>query len=177
MLTSIYYSLAIAAYSIFLIQFLIAMFGGSDMDMDIDFDGDGAMDLTWGDIFSFKGLIHFLMGFAGWLSLTAAKGSPIVWYDYLIAIGLGIVFVLMLVFLGRLLMKLRQEPTGASGWDFVGHDGYITVVCSDEPHTYYMMLKDLGSQELKVYSRGGETYKLADEVTIICYEDGKYFIN
>ena len=40
-----------------------------------------------------------------------------------------------------------------------------------------MMLKDLGSQELKVYSRGKETYKLTDEVTIICYKDGKYFIN
>jgi hypothetical protein len=177
MLTSIYYSLAIAAYSIFLIQFFVAMFGGSDMDADIDFDGDGAMDLTWGDIFSFKGLIHFLMGFAGWLSLTAAKGSPILWYDYVIALAIGVGFVLMLVFLGKLLMKLRQEPTGTSGWDYVGHDGFITVVCSDEPDVYYVMLKDLGSTELKVYSRSKTKYKLASEVTIISYEDGKYFIN
>ena len=177
MLTSIYYSLAIAAYSIFLIQFLIAMFGGSDLDTDIDFDGDGAMDLTWGDIFSFKGLIHFLMGFAGWLSLTAARGVAISWYDYLIALAIGIGFVFMLVFLGKLLMKLRQENTGVSGWDFVGHDGYITVVCSDEPYTYYVMLKDLSSQEIKVYSRCEKKYKLADEVTITCYENGKYFIN
>ena len=57
MLTTIYYSLAIAAYSIFLIQFIIAVTGGSDLDMDIAFDGDGVGDLSCGDIFSFKGII------------------------------------------------------------------------------------------------------------------------
>ena len=43
MLTTIYYSLAIAAYSIFLIQFIISVCGCTDLDMDIDFDGDGKM--------------------------------------------------------------------------------------------------------------------------------------
>ena len=71
MLTTIYYSLAILAYSIFLTQFVISMLGGSDMDTDIDFDGDGFGELSWSDIFSFKGIIHFLMGFAGWLSLRS----------------------------------------------------------------------------------------------------------
>lgn len=177
MLTSIYYSLAIAAYSIFLIQFLVAMFGGTDIDSSMDFDGDGVMDLSWGDIFSFKGFIHFLMGFSGWMSLTSLSRSQIIWYDYVIAITLGIAFVIGLVFLGRLLMKFRCEPTGLSGWDFVGHIGVISIICNSEPNAFYVMVKDLGYQEIKVYSRSGENHNIADEVTIICYEDGKYYIN
>lgn len=174
MLTSIYYALAIAAYSIFLIQFIVSVMGGSDLDMDIDFDGDGMMDLTWGDIFSFKGLIHFLMGFAGWLSLTAYNGGTIQWYDYLIAFGIGIGFVVLLIYVGKGLMKLQHEPSGASGWDLVGHDAYISVV-PNEPDTYYVNVPDY-SQEIKVVSRSGAKYKLADEVVILSYEDGKYFI-
>ena len=174
MLTSIYYALAIAAYSIFLIQFIVSVMGGSDLDMDIDFDGDGMMDLTWGDIFSFKGLIHFLMGFAGWLSLTAYNSGTIQWYDYLIALGIGIGFVVLLIYVGKGLMKLQHEPSSASGWDLVGHDAYISVV-PNEPDTYYVNVPDY-SQEIKVVSRSGAKYKLADEVVILSYEDGKYFI-
>ena len=174
MLILIYYALAIAAYSIFLIQFLISAFGGSDLDTDIDFDGDGTMDLTWGDIFSFKGLIHFLMGFAGWLSLTSYNSGTIHWYDYLIALGLGVGFVFLLVYVGKGLMKLQHEPTGVKGWDFVGHNAYISVI-PNEPDTYYVNVPDYG-EEIKVVSRSGAKYKLADEVVIISYEDGKYSI-
>lgn len=174
MLTSIYYALAIAAYSIFLIQFIISIFGGSDLDTDIDFDGDGTIDLTWGDIFSFKGLIHFLMGFAGWLSLTAYNSGTIHWYDYLIALGLGVGFVFLLVYLGKGLMKLQHEPSGAKGWDFVGHNAYISII-PEEPNIYYVNVPDY-SEEIKVVSRSGKKYKLADEVMIISYEDGQYFI-
>ena len=174
MLTTIYYSLAIAAYSIFLIQFIIAIAGGSDLDMDIDFDGDGVGDLSWGDIFSFKGIIHFLMGFAGWLSLTSYTGH-IVWYDYLIALAFGIGFVLVLFYLGLLLLKLKQEPTGASSKDFIGQKGTITIVCSDEPNTYYVTLSGNAGTELKVHSLN-EEHKLGDEVIIQAYENEQFYI-
>lgn len=174
MLTTIYYSLAIAAYSIFLIQFIIAVTGGSDLDMDIDFDGDGVGDLSWGDIFSFKGIIHFLMGFAGWLSLTSYTGH-VVWYDYLIALAFGVGFVLVLFYLGLLLLKLKQEPTGASSKDFIGQKGVITIVCSDEPNTYYVTLTGNAGTELKVHSLN-EEHKLGDEVIIQAYENEQFYI-
>lgn len=174
MLTTLYYSLAIAAYSIFLIQFLVAVLGGSDLDMDIDFDGDGVGDLSWGDIFSFKGVIHFLMGFAGWLSLTSYT-STVVWYDYLIALAFGIVFVLALFYLGLLLLKLKQEPTGEKSKDFVGAKGTITIVCKDEPGYYYVTLFGHASTELKVRSEKHE-YNLGDEVVIQSYVNEQFYI-
>lgn len=172
MLTTIYYSLAIVAYSIFLIQFIISVCGCTDLDMDIDFDGDGISDMSWGDIFSFKGIIHFLMGFAGWLSLISYTGT-VVWYDYLIAIALGIVFVVVLMYVGLLLLRLKHEPVGQTTQDYLGHKGVISIV-SDEENAYYVTMQDFGGYELKVYSN--EKYKLGDEVIINSYTDGKYFI-
>lgn len=174
MLTTIYYSLAIIAYSIFLVQFIMAMCGGTDLDMDIDFDGDGIGDLSWGDIFSFKGLIHFLMGFAGWLSLSSLNGG-IAWYDYLIAIALGLVFVIVLFYVGMLLLKLKHEPTGETAKDFIGHTGVVTIVCDDDQYAYYVSMPDFGGQEIKVYSYKYR-YDLGDKIKISSYENGKYFV-
>lgn len=174
MLASIYYSLAIAAYSIFLIQFCISFFGGSDIDTDIDFDGDGFGDVNWSDIFSFKGIIHFLMGFAGWLSLMEYT-SYIAWYDYAIALGLGVAFVVILLFVGRALLKLKYEPTGQTAQDFVGHKAVITIIDSED-ESYYASVPDFNGQEIKVFSTLKYDLNIGDEVTIASYEDGKYFI-
>jgi len=174
MLTTIYYSLAIIAYSIFLIQFFIAMFGGTDFDTDIDFDGDGFGDLSWGDILSFKGIIHFLMGFAGWLSLVSYNGT-LVWYDYLIAIVLGIAFTVILFYIGILLLKLRHEPVGQTPEDFIGHKGVVSIVCTDEENAYYVNIPDFNGQEIKVYSLN-EKHKLGDEVIIISADNGKFYV-
>ena len=173
MLTTFYYSLAIAAYSIFLIQFIISMCGGTDLDTDIDFDGDGFSDLSWGDIFSFKGIIHFLMGFAGWLSLSSYTGT-VAWYDYFIAFALGIVFVIVLMYVGILLLRLKHEPTGQTAQDYLGHKGIVTIV-SEEENVYYIAMQDFCGYELKVYSTG-DKYKLGDEVIINSFNDGKYYI-
>ena len=176
MLTTIYYSLAILAYSIFLTQFVISMLGGSDMDTDIDFDGDGFGELSWNDIFSFKGIIHFLMGFAGWLSLRSMNGISLTIFDYVVALVLGIVFVVVLIFVGRLLLKLKHEPTGQETQDFVGHNGVVTIVCDDEEFAYYVTIPDFGGYELKVYSYSNTKHSLGDEITILTMSDGKYYI-
>ena len=176
MLTTLYYSLAIVAYLIFFIQFTISMLGGTDLDMDIDFDGDGVGDLSWGDIFSFKGIIHFFMGFAGWLSLMSYT-STVSWYDYLIAITLGILFVIILFYVGVALLKLKHEPVGQTSEDFIGHKGVITIVCKDEPNAYYITVPDFGGQDIKVYSSTPTSYKLGDEVMISNADSVKYYIS
>ena len=64
-----YYILGIISYGIFIIQFLLSnFFGWGDLDLDIDFDGEP--DFGLGDVLSFKGLVHFAMGFSGWLMLA-----------------------------------------------------------------------------------------------------------
>lgn len=168
-ITTIYYSLAIVAYGIFLLQFIMAMFGVGDTDVDMDIDGDGIGDLSWGDIFSLKGFIHFLMGFAGWMSIRSLT-SNIQWFDYPIAILLGIIFILILMFVGKLLLKLKHEPTGED--DFVGNTGIITI--KGEDNTYYVTLPDFGGFEIKVHSE--KHHNLGDKVCIMKTKDNKYYI-
>lgn len=183
MLTTIYYSLAIIAYSIFLIQFIISIAGGSDLDMDIDIDGDGFSDFSWSDIFSFKGIIHFLMGFAGWLSLVAYNGGTITWFDYLVAIIFGLIFFVILFYTGILMLKLKHEPSGQTTKDFIGCAAIITIICSDEKDAYYVSIPEFGGQELKVYSLNfkdmdKKEYKLGDNVTIVSVDkNGKFYID
>ena len=53
----IIYLLTAIIYGIFIIRFILSWIGG-DFDFDSDFD--------LGDIVSFKGATHFLMGLLGW---------------------------------------------------------------------------------------------------------------
>lgn len=170
MLTNIYYSLAIFAYSSFLLQFILSLFGANS-DVDLDIDGDGSCDLSWGDIFSFKGIIHFLMGFAGWLSLKSYNNS-LEWFDYPIAILCGISFFLIIFLLGRLLLRFKHEPHGATENDFDGCKGVITIVGED--NTYSVMLPEYNGYEITAYSE--KQYTLGQEVTIFVTKDKKYYI-
>ncbi len=61
-----YTILFITVMSLFIIKLAISLFAG-DIDIDIDFDGDSDFDTS--SAFSFKGLIHFLMGFSSYLLL------------------------------------------------------------------------------------------------------------
>lgn len=56
-MSEVYYLLAATSYGIFIVQFVLSWFGG-----DTDLDVDGEIDMNVGDIVSFKGFIHFLMG-------------------------------------------------------------------------------------------------------------------
>ena len=59
-----YTILFIVVMSLFVIKLIISIFGG-DFDMDVDFDGNTDFDSS--SAFSFKGLLHFLVGFSSYL--------------------------------------------------------------------------------------------------------------
>lgn len=73
-----YYILGAVSYGIFIVQFILSSFGFLETDLDVDFDGN--VDFNVSDLLSFKGLIHFAMGFSGWLMLagkvTAIELAP-----------------------------------------------------------------------------------------------------
>lgn len=73
----------------------------TDVD-DVDIDGSGFLG---GDIFSFKGLLHFAMGFS--LTLTLMREVTIV--SVCIGIGAGLVFVFVLYFLYKLIYTKSQQ--------------------------------------------------------------------
>lgn len=61
---NVYFFAALVSTGIFLLQFILSIFFGS-MDTDIDVNADGNADIDMSSVLSFKGLIHFCMGF-GW---------------------------------------------------------------------------------------------------------------
>ena len=88
-----YYGATVFIYSLFIVRFILSWVGG---DFDLDMDADGDVDL--GDVVSFKGATHFLMGFFGWLSVKSWTTHNVMWWDYLIAFALGVIFVIILYF-------------------------------------------------------------------------------
>ena len=95
----IYYVIAGVVYTIFLIR-IIALWTIGDFDFSFD------TDFSLGDIISFKGLLHFLMGFAGYISLKYYRGDIPDFLDYIIASILGVIFIFILYFIYKLIYML-----------------------------------------------------------------------
>ena len=141
MIEQIYYAVALTVYSIFIIRFILSWVGA-------DFDIDADVDI--GDVVSFKGLTHFLMGFSGWLSVKSYITHNVMWYDYLIALILGVIFVILLYFVYKFLISLETKPQILSGQQLIGKTGkiYIILEPEDSIKQYIITVRNgLGTQE------------------------------
>lgn len=168
---NIYYFIASIAYGIFVVQFVLSWFGG-DTDLDVDLDGE--LDMNVSDLVSFKGLIHFLMGSFGWLSIRNFL-STIVWYDYLIALAIGVLFVVILYYLYKLCLKLQHQSVQEEGDALVGRVGTVTI-----PGNPYTLLIEIGGMlnELTAYPEDpNSTFSCGSQVTITSFKHGKYYFN
>lgn len=168
----IYYTIAAVIYGIFIIRFILSWVGG-DFDMDIDTD----LDLS--DVVSFKGITHFLMGFFGWLSVKSFTTHNIMWYDYLIAFVLGVIFVIILYYVYKFLMKLENKPQILSGKNLIGSTAKVYLVSStidaDTLFKYVVTANNsIGTVEIPAKSR--ESYKVGDSVVIKDYVNAYYII-
>lgn len=171
-----YYLVAAIAYGIFVVQFILSWFGG-DTELDVDFDGDPDMDVS--DIVSFKGLIHFLMGASGWLWLREKFSGEVLWWDYLIALLCGVIFVIVLYYLYKLLMKLEHKPTGPRrGKDLVGQSAIIYICQGADDRldfSYIVQIHDgFGFAELPAKSI--VNYSVGDVVTVKDFIENNYII-
>ena len=168
MIEQIYYAIALIVYSIFIIRFILSWVGA-------DFDVDADVDI--GDVVSFKGLTHFLMGFSGWLSVKSYITHNVMWYDYLIALILGVIFVILLYFVYKLLISLETKPQILSGKQLIGKTGKIYVILEPEDSIKKYIItvgNGLGTQEYPANSNN--SYKLGDEVVISDYVNAYYII-
>ena len=166
----IYYTIAAIIYSIFIIRFILSWVGG-------DFDIESDVDVS--DVVSFKGLTHFLMGFSGWLSVKSFTTHNVVWYDYLIAFVLGVIFVIILYYVYKFLMKLENKPQVLSGKDLIGSTAKVYLVLStidaDTLFKYIITVNNsIGTIEVPAKSR--EYYKIGDSVVIKDYVNAYYII-
>ena len=170
----IYYGIAAVVYAVFIIRFILSWVGG-DFDVDLDVDGDADFDI--GDVVSFKGATHFLMGVFGWLSVKSYTTHNIMWYDYLIAFILGVIFVIILYFVYKFLMTLETKPQVLTGKQLVGRTGRVYLILDKEGtfNKFIITVKnDIGTSEYPAKSIN--TFKVGDEVIISDYVNAYYII-
>ena len=105
----IFWGIAIVTSVFFVIQTIMAFMG---LDADTD-DGSGFESVEMEGLsgyFSFRNLINFLLGY-GWGGVLLQSTIPdMVWLE-IAAIGVGLVFVLVFVFILRQVMKLSTDRT------------------------------------------------------------------
>ena len=168
MIEQIYYAVALTVYSIFIIRFILSWVGA-------DFDVDADIDIS--DVVSFKGLTHFLMGFSGWLSVKSYITHNVMWYDYLIALILGVIFVILLYFVYKFLISLETKPQILFGKQLIGKTGKIYIILEPEDSIKKYIItvgNGLGTQEYP--AKSNNSYKLGDEVVISDYVNAYYII-
>ena len=163
------YGITLIVYGIFIIRFILSWVCG---DFDADFDGD--LDIS--DVVSFKGLTHLLMGSFSWLSARCYISHSIAWYDYIIAIILGIFFVVILFYIYKLTLKLECKPTIYSGKDLIGKSAKIYATKGKERDFYRSIItvnNGIGTIE---YDAMSESYHSVGDMVVISGYDGAYYI-
>lgn len=166
----IIYVIAVVVYGIFIIRFILSWVGG-------DFDLDTDADLDLGDLVSFKGLTHFLMGSSGWLSLKCMTTHAIEWYDWLIAFILGLIFVVTLFFIYKFMLKLESKPIIKTGKDLVGVSGSIYIIRYFDTTTNlynYMVTVPNGLGTTEVLGNSSKKFKVGDSVILSDF-NGVYY--
>ena len=166
----IYYGVAAIVYGIFIIRFALSWIGG-----DFELDADADLDIS--DVVSFKGATHFLMGVSGWLSVKSLVTHNVMWYDYLIAFALGVIFVIILYYVYKFLMTLELKPISPTGKQLVGRASKIYLVIDKESefHKYIITVETtFGTKELPAKST--KKYQIGDKAMILDYNDAYYII-
>ena len=109
-----YTILFVTVFILFAVKLIISWSAG-DFEMDVDLDGIDDFDAS--GAFSFKGLVHFLLGFSSYLFLRANmaevdKLNGIAQFgilDYMIAIIVGVILMFALFYGYKLAMKANNS--------------------------------------------------------------------
>ena len=101
-----YVIVLIVSAALFVLTTLSSMlFGSIDMDMDADVDMDVGSGFLLGDLISFKGLIHFTIGFS--LALTVMGEFSL--FSATVGVVTGFAFVFVLYYLYKTLFEKLQQ--------------------------------------------------------------------
>jgi hypothetical protein len=170
----IYFGIALFCTLIFIVQFILSFFlGDLDLDSEIDIDGDGVSDFNWSDVLSFKGLIHFGIGF-GW-TMWFNQDMSNKFLAAIIAVGVGLIFVFTLWSVYLLARKLENPNTQEKGEDLVGREVKIYLVLDEKRYKAYIM-RNQRKQLIEVESRNNRTYETGDSTVVKEYKNGIYLI-
>ena len=111
-LQKFFWTIACCASLVFIIQTIMTFIGlGTDADVDagpMDGSVDSMEDGALSGVFSFRNLINFLLGY-GWAGVLLFDDIEKRWLLQLLAIAVGLLFVLAFVFMFRQVMKLSRD--------------------------------------------------------------------
>lgn len=170
----IFLLVALVASGIFLMQLLLSVFfGGVDTDIDVDADADVSSDMDMSSIVSFKGLIHFGIGF-GW-SMYLFDSTD--WKAYLFSVVIGLIFVYVLWLLYKMVFKLQKDTVEEPAKSLEGRAATIYINRGGGRYVV-QVIRNGALREVDVKSESGnEAYLVGDAVTIKKFEDSVYYIN
>ena len=125
---SVYWGFAIGGSAIFAITAISALFGiGGAESGDVDVDMDGEIDIVHPDsgifdfkLISFRSILAFLAMF-GWGGVVFGEHG---WKGFGIAIGCGLVTMVIVAYLIMSILKLQQSGTRANA-SLVGKKGTV----------------------------------------------------
>lgn len=114
-----YTILFITVFLLFAVKLMMSWFAG-DIEMDVDFDGIDDFDVS--GAFSFKGLVHFLLGFSSYLFLRANmaevdKLNGVAQFgimDYMMATFIGVILMFVLFYGYKLALKANNSSKNPS---------------------------------------------------------------
>ena len=111
-LQKFFWTIACCASLVFIIQTIMTFIGlGTDADVDagpMDGSVDSIEDGALSGVFSFRNLVNFLLGY-GWAGVLLFDDIEKRWLLQLLAIAVGVLFVLAFVFMFRQVMKLSHD--------------------------------------------------------------------
>lgn len=105
----VFWGLAIISSAFFLVQTIMAFLG---LDADTN-DGAGFEDVEMSGVsgyFSFRNLVNFMLGY-GWGGIVLHDIIPNLMWLQVAALGIGVLFVIIFVFILRQIMKLSTDKT------------------------------------------------------------------
>lgn len=155
---------AIILSAIFIIQFAMSFF--ADMDVDADFDVDGGLDTS--DFISFKGVLHFLLGFC-WTCVIYGTDEP---WKIALAVAIGIVFLVSLVFVYKKIYSLAQEKNFQNPKDMIGTEAEINTFYNGMGTIYLTF----DGRRTEANVRCDQAVKSGDIVRIVGYENHTFIV-
>lgn len=167
----IFWLIALVATGLFVIQFVLTVFFGDvDTDADVDVDADTGSDIS--SMVSFKGLVHFGIGF-GWTMVLAGDASAT---SVAVGVIVGLVFVVVLWRLYILAYRLQCVRVREKPQSIVGREGRIYNNRGKGLYTIQIGM-DGSLRELDVVSLSEcPDYATGEHVAIEKYASGKYYI-
>ena len=99
------------------------------------------------------------------------------WYDYIAAIALGLIFVVVLYFVYKFMMSLETKPQALTGKQLIGSVGKVySIVGTENGWRKYTIMVGNNVGTMEYPARSLRNYQVEDTVIISDYQNAYYII-